>query len=359
MINQRLMEALREETSWEELKNEELLHGLPGFDEEVAAAADAGRIVEFTKELSGHLEEMDAYKACLVANLIGYICEKEENTCAGEGIMRLLAHACKELCAMFQSRRVAEGYPVLGDEKLLFEKNKDWIRLYYGFDILCVSAMAFLARDNVWRKRLLEIKISAELKYLTEETAQSPYLESVYYVNIMQKTCSKRKLLVLFPEKRRGFFATANDLNNCFHMLFLLEEQICRKFGAEYDMEQFYANSSLIRLAHGAYPYPEDCWEDSYSTYFMECDYNTARHDVMEKDDVMSLIWGEMSPDDILELDGYAVVVLWKDGINRSFSPQFLAVFHEALRPYVEIERELTDEEYGAWIRKIREPKKA
>ncbi|MDE7212693.1 MAG: hypothetical protein K2O03_14785 [Lachnospiraceae bacterium] len=352
-MNKKLMEFLCEETDWEAVNNEELLHELPEFDAEVDAAVNEGRIVAFAKELSEHLGEMDIYKASLVSGFIGSVCEQEEDTSAGEDILKFFAGCCVRLCEMFQSSRVAEGYPQLGDERLLFDRNKNWVRSYYGFDILCNAVMSFLSRDAALRKRLLTIGILGEIKYLCDETAPSPYLGTISHIRVMQNTCGVRKLVVLWPEKKKGFYATANDLSNCSHLLFLLEEQMHKTFGEEYDMAEFCASDFMVRLSHGEYL--DERWDDYYEPHFMECDYVTARHDVMEKDDIMSLIWGEAPPDDIRGVDDRGIIVLWRDGINRSFSPQNLVVFHEALRPFVEIERELTDEEYAEWIQKIRE----
>ena len=73
------------------------------------------------------------------------------------------------------------------------------------------------------------------------------------------------KLLVLQPGRRQGFYATANDLNNCFHLLFLLEEEIAQKCGEKYGAN-FQAEDPVIRLAHGEYP--EEVWVYSYFYIF-------------------------------------------------------------------------------------------
>lgn len=352
MVNKTLMDFLCSKTAWEDLGNEKLLHELPEFGMEVGAAINEDRLIDFTKELSAQLEKMDLYKASLLSNFIGFACEKKEDTSAGEGMIKLFIRSCEKVYQMFQDLDEDEENELLDDVESLYNKNEDGARAYYGFNILCISTMAFLTRDAALRARLQKTDIWDQVEYLCEETPETSYFASIGYVNLMHNTCSDTKLLVLFPEEKKGFFATANDLNNCFHLLFLLEEQIYQKLGAKYGMEEFSASDSLVRLAHGEYP--ENCWGNSYSTYFMECDYSTARHNQLEQDDMMSLIWGEMSPMDIPEVDDRAVIVLWRSGINRSFDAQFLAVPHPALRPYVEIERELTDVEYEAWIKKIR-----
>lgn len=354
MLNKTLMDFLYEETGLEDLGNEKLLHEFPEFGEEVGMAINNGILTEFTKELSERLKDMDLYKASLLSNLIGFACEREGNTSAGQGIIELFAHSCTTVAKMFQEMEASGQDWITDDKKELYCRNKDWARAYYGFHVLCISSMAFLARDASLRELLSELGISDSIHYLSEEAPDSPYLNSIHYINDIQNTCSDLKLLVLYPEKKKGFLAAANDLNNCFHLLFLLEEQIYRTLRQEYGMNAFHADDSLISLAHGNYP--DDCWDKSYHTYFMECNYQAALHDQFENSDAMSLIWGEMPPALIPEIDGYKVIVLLGSGINRSCSAQFLAVPHNALTPYVEIERELSATEYNTWLEKIRKP---
>lgn len=354
MISETLLNFLCSKTTWADIGNEKLLQESPDFGTGVGAAINEGRLIGYTKELSLQLDKMDRYKASLLSNLIGFACEREGDTSAGDGILKLFGRSCDEVYQMFKELDIDpdEDCPALDDLKTIYDKQEDWVRAYCGFNILCISTMAFLTRDASLRRQLVDMDIENQLQYLSEETPKSPYLASVNYVYLMLNTCHEKKLLVLFPEGKKGFFATANDLNNCFHLLFLLEEEIHKKLGAAYGMAKFKAGDSLIRLAHGEYP--DDCWNDSYSTYFMECNYMTARHDELQADDINSLIWGEMPPDGIPEIDGRAVVVLKNHGINRSFTASFLAVPHEALRPHVTVERELSDAEYEAWLRRIR-----
>ena len=61
MVNKTLLDFLCRGPEWEELGNEKLLHQLPEFGQEVGAAINEGRLIEFTRELSGLLEMMDLY----------------------------------------------------------------------------------------------------------------------------------------------------------------------------------------------------------------------------------------------------------------------------------------------------------
>lgn len=356
MPDEQLMVFLCQETILEELGDEALLHSCPSFGEAVGEAINSGNLIPFTTELSGRLGEMDLYKACLLSNFIGFACEKEEDTSAGRGIIELFSKVCTQVYEMFQSAEARGECELPPEVPELYKENASQARAYCGFNILCVSTMAFLTRDAALRQLLAEMGLEEELAYLSEEVPESPYLKSVTYVNSMLKTCSDLKLLVLQPGKRQGFFAVANDLNNCFHLLFLLEEQIAENLGHSYGLESFPAAAPLIGLAHGEYP--EEAWAESYSTAFMECNYSTADHAEFRNEDAMALIWGEMPPDCIPAVDGRAVIVLFEGGLRRGFDAPFLFVPHSALRPYVRIEGELTEQEYDAWLTKTEEAMK-
>lgn len=345
-----LMDFLCTETEFDDLGNERILHDFPAFGEAVGKAINSGNLIKFTTELSDNLDKMDLYKASVLSNFIGFGCEKEDDTSAGQGVIELLEKSCINLYNMFKSLETEDGYEELPDFQEIYNKNKDWARAYFGFNTLCVTAMAFLTRDVELRKMLADKDIGEEITYLTEETPESPYLKSIYYVDCMQRTCSGLKLLVLYPEGKRGFIAEAGDINNCFHLIFLLEEEIADNFGRKYGMNVFYADESITDLAHGGYP--DDCWGKSYVTHFTECNYSVMPSTVCGQDEIMNLVWGEMPPDCIPVVDGYHVIILLDGGPARSFDVNFLAVPHNALDPYVEIERELDSEEYVQWEEK-------
>lgn len=351
MDTRELMDFLCKETEYGDLGNENILHESEAFREAAGWSINSGNIIKFTVELSDSLCSMDLYKASLLSNFIGFACEQEKDTSAGKGVIDLFAKACTNLYNMFQSLEEDEECDELPDFEEVYNKKPDWARAYFGFNILCVSAMAFLTRDAGLRKFLGDKGISEEITYLAEETPESPYLKSVYYVDCMQRTCSNLKLLVLYPAGKRGFIAEANDLNNCFHLIFLLEEQIGENFGRKYGMSVFEADNSVICLAHGEYP--KDCRGKSYVTHFTECNYSVMPSTTCGNDEIMNLVWGEMPPDCIPAIDGYAVIVLLDKGPQRSFDVNFLAVPHSALNPYVEIERELDSGEYNQWAAKI------
>lgn len=355
MLNQELMEFLRTETAWDELENENLLHDFPQFGQEIGKAIRAGEMLPFSQELAAQLGTMDVYKASLLSDFIGFVCEQTENTSAGEGMVAFFADTCQLVYDLFQHIEETEDEDILEDREALHRLNPEWAKAYYGFDTLCVSSMAFLARDADLRQVLLEKGISKQTDYLAKEAPSTPYLHSIRYVDGIQYTCRDLKLLVLHPQRKKGFFATANDLKNCFHLFFLLEEQIHENLCSDYEMTRYSVDQSLVQLAHGEYP--KDCWGKFYTTYFMECDYRSALYTKEELmgTNMIPLVWGEMPPDYIPTVDGYAVIVLWENCIPRSFSGEFMAVDHPVLKAYVNIDKVLTEDEYSAWFAKVQE----
>ena len=354
MVNQEFMKILQIETQVSDLGKENLLDTFPEFGKEIGHAINTGEVIAFSQELGEQLLSMDIYKASLLTNFIGFVCEKTEDTKAGQNVLVFFVHVCNLVYDLFQYIEENEQEILLEDKEKLYALNAEWAKAYFGFNIVCVAVMAFLTRNVALRIALLKMDIGNKTQYLAEEAPESPYLRSIRYVDAMPLTCSQLNLLVLNPEQKKGFLATANDLKNCFHLLFLLEEQIYQNLRKDYGMTAFNADPALVRLAHGEYP--KDCWGKSYSTYFMELNYSsvfTAKED-LGKENMYPLIWGEMSPNYIPVVDNYAVIVLWKKGISRSFSGEFMAVDHPVLNPYVKIEKELSEEEYNTWLQKIK-----
>lgn len=349
MINRELIDFLCEETTFEDIGNERLLHNFPMFGQTVGQAINCGNLLNVSIELANLLEKMDLYKACLLSNFIGFACEKENNTSAGQKVLKLFIKACNYVYGMLKSCEVKEECMLPSDFSYLYQQNKEWVKAYYGFETICITAMAFLTRDTALRKYLKDLELEEKIIYLTEETPKSPYLKSVYYINRMYHTCADLKLLVLQPEHQQGFYATANDLDNCFHLIFLLEEQIAERFAKKFGMTDFKIDAAMAELAHGAYPV--DCQITSYSTYFTECNYGAALQDA----EICNLIWGEMPPEDIPKIADYAIIVLKKAMFHRSFDISFLVTGHTALKPGVKIEKELTVEEYHMWMNRIKE----
>lgn len=354
MLNQMVQDFLRTETDWTQLENEDLLLEFVPFCKEVERAVKSGELISFSRELSEQLKELDFFKASQVAYFLGSACMDTEDMAAGKAILELFSRACPQVYEMLREIEEQEAEELLESPESLLRAYPSGARAYYGFNTLCVALMAFLAKDPELRMALAEAGLSEQTQYLAEEAVDTPYLRSISFVDAMPATCSHQKLLVLSPQREKGFFATANDLKNCFHLLFLLEEQIHKKLCGSYGMEDYRVDSSLVRLAHGEFP--KDCWGKCYNTYFMECDYRTACSDRKEvlRSQMIPMIWGEMSPKLIPQVEGYGVIVLWERGFPRSFSGEFMVVDHSSLKPYVKIERELTDEEYAAWLEKIR-----
>ena len=362
MLSKELMTYFNEETKFEDLGNEQLIIQNEVYGRAIGAAINQDKMIEFSCELSRNLLEMDVYKASVVANFIGFACEKNEDTSAGKGVVDLLIKACglvEEFFGYFADEEGEVELPENLDFAKMYEENSQCVRAYYGFNNLCVAAMAFLARDNECREYLRSFEgIKDSLYFLAMEAPQTPYTKSVFYINRVFDTCGKLPLLVLDIERKQGFFAEAKDIDNCFHLLFLLEEEMCGKVANAYGMENWEFDEDLSALAHGEYP---QCGDKSYTTCFTELNYgeyiwkkqNAGKEDVNPNEWLNFLIWGEMSPLNIQDLDGYAVIMIERNGPSRSFSPGFLCVGHTALQPYVKIERALSEQEYEEWVSKL------
>ncbi len=351
-MKKELMDFLCAETVWEDMGDENLLYRFPEFKNTFEESIRNDKMLDVSLEFAAVLEEMDLYKAGLLSNLVRYVSEKDDDVSAGQKVMGLFSRSCGYVYEMLKSQGAGDDGRLPGDMGSVFGKNKDWVRAFYSFPWVCASAMAFLTKDASFREFIRKQPLLDQVTYLLDYATSDPHLKMVIGIAYMQDVCGKEKLLVLLPGKESGFFAMANNLNNCFHLFFLLEEQIYQKFAKGYGMGDFPADASLIRLAHGEHP--AGCGELSYGTYFWQCTYHALWHTELEEEDKMQIILGQESPMCIPEIDGYKVIVLFDFGFHRSIGAEYLTIPHKALRPEVEIGRELTKEEYGEWIGKIR-----
>lgn len=340
MDKKTLWDFLYEPTDFSALGDVKAVIQHPAFKDEIGKSLQSGNELSFSMELGERLDRMDIYKACVVTNFIGFACERTENTEAGKNVVLLLQKVLNLAKEFFSLNTDAQGNINIPDDmSVMYEKHRECTEAFYGCDILCISAMAFLSRDFEYRKLLRSMRIKETLEYLTEEVPENEYTRSVYYVNQVHDTCGKIPLLVLDPENRQGFLAEANDLNNCFHLIFLLEEAIYTNLCQKYRMENHKINQIMSKFAHGEHP---ECGHESQTTFFLECNYH-------EFNSSTNLLWGEMPPECIPVFNGYHVVVLCRNKMLRSYDAGFLAVGHSALNPYLEIERELSSDEYDHW----------
>lgn len=354
MLKEELLEYLISETAFEELGDEKGIIRNEVFGEEIGRAINGGdeALLEFSCELSEKLLDMDVYKASVVTNFIGFVCEKTQNTKAAKGVIDFLAKSSGLVKEFFGYLKNEQDEIIDEDEwntSEIYNKNKDAVCAYYGFNILCVSAMAFLSRDNSYRNYLKTLNVRENILYLAEEATYTDYTKSVYYINRMYDTCGIIPLIVLDEERKQGVVAQANDINNCFHLIFLLEEALYKGYGEKYNMENYVYSEVLSSIAGGEYP---ECNEQSVHIFFNE-NFHTGKKDKEKNQNMYSILWGEMPPICIPIIDGYGIIKLKNKGPHRCFSPDFLYSDHTALSPYVKILRELSKEEYEEWYEKF------
>jgi hypothetical protein len=65
-------------------------------------------------------------------------------------------------------------------------------------------------------------------------------------------------------------------------------------------------------------------------------------------------VWGEMSPHDIVEIDGMKIILLGEPELPRQWEMGFFAPVHPALKPRVEIRSTLSVDSVNGWLDRIR-----
>lgn len=244
-----LKDYLKTKTDVSELGNESLIISNKIYGREIGNAINEDRLLEFSLELSDYLPEMDIYKACVVSNFIGFACEKLNDTSAGKCVIEyfagILSHV-KRFCSYFQNPDGEIEFPQQIDTMELYKKDVKATQAYFGFHTLCVAVMAFLSRDYKCRQFLRQLNIEEAISFLVDEVPTTEQTKTIFYINRVKDSCGSLPLLILDMEKRQGMYAEANDLNNCFHLLFLLEEMISHHFKDEYRMEHYTVDEVLL-----------------------------------------------------------------------------------------------------------------
>lgn len=340
---EKLIQALKQPTSWQEVQNKKLLGEMEEFGEMMSELAQPEEEAEVLEILLCALNEMDVYRACCISHFCGYLLEKNGMPKSSDKLVSFYVKILKLAYSSLESAAAKLGIEEedLDREQLenlnreeIFAENPDPIRAYQGCDMATLAVMDVITRSMECRTLLRESSV-----YHCMEELQN-FISNVFYPLNIHDACWELPLVVIAPEEGRGFEAVLNDLCNNFQVMAFLEQEICRKHWAlRFGIPTCRFGQKIYDYLTGA-AYPEEqgsvVVHSGYTSY----------------DGVM--IWGEMAPETIPQLDGKAVIVMKKEGmIQRSFDVQFLLKWHEALNPYFKIVRELSPEEVKEWSEKI------
>jgi hypothetical protein len=146
------------------------------------------------------------------------------------------------------------------------------------------------------------------------------------------------ELVVIHVPSGRGVLAKFENISNGFHLFTLLQGALSGVIpGAGFP------NGQALAVARGG---AQTAVSDSARWHFGRGDVPRA--------DLSGSIWGEGSPDEIPEIDGSKVILLWKPILGaRSWDAGFFGPHLQAAPSNVTVVRPLSDEELLRWRERL------
>jgi len=201
-----------------------------------------------------------------------------------------------------------------------------------AFPWLGQAVVAHLARDHELRAELAQERPLLEaLDDASEETYGALWIHEL----LLRRS---GPLVVLHVESRRGLAMHYQNVGTCFHLFTLVQAAICTRLpgGREPDPE-------IVEAAMGG---PGTSHSDSAWWHYQDA-RATESH-------FMSSLWAEWAVDDIREIDGVRVLLLWPPILGaRSWDESFFGPALEPAPPQVTLERELERSEVEQYFERI------
>lgn len=314
--------------------------------------------------ISESLCDMDILKTCCAAHFCGSLLHKVGLRNCGipivDAFVKITALCCQylektaDLISAEKEELSTEQIESVDLEKL-FQQAPDCVRAYKGCRLITLAVMDVITKDSVCRFHLRQYDVYSQLEYLQD------YIDNIYYVTWVYYACPCMPLVVLNPVMKKGFLAEINDLTYNFHLFTLLEAELYQKELAQnYGLRQYKFNREIYEIAIGK-KFPKKAYTIYAHQMYYTYDVLVADTDLnmLGQKGLSSLVWGEMSPEEIPKINGKAVIVMdYKEMFaSRSWDEHFISSCHSSLNPYFKVVRELTVNEVNHWIEEIKNKK--
>lgn len=229
------------------------------------------------------------------------------------------------------------------------------------------AAMAMLCRSAELRKkaRLREDLIEAAV-------AGRPFNPYAHYLAEVLLAADDEDVLVIDLDRQAGFLVRLHAVRNNAHFFSLLQSALlAHPTASSWSGEK--ASPLLTSLAKGERvldTIPPEEWQASGTMNDKGEVYDRAiwqfyQWPALQPDGSLETwekaqpyhpwwVWAEMSPRDIVELEGMKIVLLTKPEMPRSWALGFIAPVHPALRSDVVVKSVLSAEAVAGWLATIR-----
>lgn len=343
------MEEMKTVSDFDACQTPKSVTGGKAFNKLLQIAQKEKEMPTVLKLISSRLPEMDLFHACLGMYLCGYMIERIGVLDSGLAIADYYTYIVESACELLEAaaKKLDIALEDLKPEQLttplleeLFLSVPNGVRAFFGCDPATLAVMDVITRESNSRKLMREKRCFEQLETLKR------FVPNVDYVTQVYQSCSALPLLVLSPKTERGFLAEVNDLSNCFHLLTFLEAELYQHGLTEaYQLKDYEFHEEIYQYATGEKMPVCGGKIKAHQQYYS---YQAVGKQGGMKELLPYLIWGEMPPESIPDIEGTIVIIMDPDTMfaGRSWGTEFVFCCHEGLSPYFKMIRELSSEEY-------------
>lgn len=206
-----------------------------------------------------------------------------------------------------------------------------------------LGGLSLLASSAVSHLRLLPeaARQSLDMRELCEACERIAHLSDGASWVLQKLRQESGDLIFLLAERKKGYLLRYENLTNCFHLFTLLQGALAdeKPKSAPFDRQ-------AVAIASG--DEDGDCTDRAWWHY-------SQPH--ATEANIAASIWGEGTPSDIAEVAGTRIMVAWQTVLgSRTWDAGFFTPILQQALPKVELVRQLSDEETGAWWQKLSLP---
>lgn len=323
--------------------------------------------LEICREISNELNNMDILKSYYAANFIGHSLFHYETADdkIGKDIIDLFFRNIDNACRFIEN--ASQLYNVDEDElteddiakiniDIMYRLDYKPLEAFIGIDIMIAPIMTVICSNHNLRKYFIDLGLTEHIEYL------EVYIPALSYIYAGIEACVKTKILVLSRKTERGFYIEASDMSNGYYLITLLESELYKKdLLKRYGIDNYEFNEHVYNIAMGTES-PKELIESQahqqyYTIYALQKDGKYNIEDENGELELINIIYGDMSPEEIPDIDGTRIIIMDSEGMWNNpikWNMNYFSKVHQKLNPYVKILDEISDEEYKTWIEKIK-----
>ncbi|WML33306.1 hypothetical protein [Clostridium sp. OS1-26] len=298
------------------------------------------KIDEVLTKVSDEFNEYDSLKANLLCHVCGALVEFGGNQ---DIVISHVIQKLKEALMWIVSAQINHEID-----------NRKKVYIYVSFasiDYLIMTAMTMLSRNSLEREKF---KNDKDIQILID-TISSEIGENIYYLKKIMELTDNLEIIVIHPNKKKGYKVKVDGVQNYFHFFTLLQGELIEKVSYELGVDKALLNKNAVDVARAAkVPDSSEKAEDkaifSYYIWTALSSDKTLSQNVPPE----QWIYGELFPKHTPTILGEKVVLIGDNVLaERSWDRSFFSPLHDALKSQVSILSHLTEPEVEEWLHKI------